>query len=48
MVHGATADESASHGKIIAASGDLSGLTGTVVYEHDEKGPRLTVDYELP
>ncbi|WP_432940869.1 DUF3224 domain-containing protein [Kribbella sp. CA-253562] len=47
MVHGATADETASHGRIVAAAGDLTGLTGTVVYEHDDQGPRLTVDYEL-
>jgi hypothetical protein len=48
MVHGASADQTSSPGKIVAADGDLSGLTGTVVYEHDDKGPRLTVDYELP
>lgn len=48
MVHGATADQTSSPGKIVAASGDLAGLTGTVVYEHDDKGPRLTLDYELP
>lgn len=48
MVHGASADQSSSPGKIVAADGGLTGLTGTVVYEHDEKGPRLTVDYELP
>jgi hypothetical protein len=48
MVHGASADQTSSPGKIVAADGDLTGLTGTVVYEHDDKGPRLTVDYELP
>ncbi|TDD15171.1 DUF3224 domain-containing protein [Kribbella turkmenica] len=48
MVHGATADQTSSPGKIVAADGDLAGLTGTVVYEHDEQGPRVTVDYELP
>ncbi|TCO34477.1 uncharacterized protein DUF3224 [Kribbella steppae] len=48
MVHGATADQTSSPGKIVAADGDLTGLTGTVVYEHDEQGPRLTVDYKLP
>ena len=48
MVHGASADETSSQGRIVAAVGDLTGLTGTVVYEHDDKGPRLTVDYELP
>ena len=48
MVHGASADQTSSPGKIVAADGDLSGLTGTVVYEHDDKGQRLTVDYELP
>ncbi len=48
MVHGASADQTSSPGKIVAASGDLTGLTGTVVYEHDEQGPRLTLDYELP
>jgi hypothetical protein len=47
IVHGATADENVSRGKIVAASGDLTGLTGTVVFEHDDQGPRLTVDYEL-
>ncbi|GAB2672589.1 DUF3224 domain-containing protein [Kribbella swartbergensis] len=48
MVHGATADHTSSPGKIVAADGDLAGLTGTVVYEHDETGPRITVDYALP
>jgi hypothetical protein len=48
MVHGASADQTSSPGKIVAAVGDLAGLTGTVVYEHDDKGPRLTLDYELP
>ena len=48
MVHGATADQTSSPGKMVAADGDLAGLTGTVVYQHDEQGPRLTVDYELP
>lgn len=48
MVHGATADETSSLGKIVAAVGDLTGLSGTVVYEHDDKGPRLTLDYDLP
>jgi hypothetical protein len=48
MVHGATADQTSSPGKIVAAVGDLAGLTGTVVYEHDDQGPRLTLDYELP
>lgn len=47
MLHGATADQDASHGTIVAASGGLAGLTGTVLYEHDDKGPRLTLDYEL-
>jgi Protein of unknown function (DUF3224) len=47
MVHGASADESAATGRIVAAAGDLSGLTGTVVYEHDDQGPRVTLDYEL-
>lgn len=47
MVHGATAGETASTGKIVAAIGDLTGLTGTVTYEHDDKGPRITLDYEL-
>ncbi|MEV8375404.1 DUF3224 domain-containing protein [Kribbella sp. NPDC056861] len=48
IVHGASADQTSSPGKIVAADGDLAGLTGTVVYEHDDQGPRLTVDYELP
>lgn len=48
MVHGASADQDSSPGKIVAADGDLRGLTGTVLYEHDDKGPRLTLDYELP
>jgi len=48
MVHGASANETSSPGKIVAAIGDLTGLTGTVLFEHDDKGPRLTVDYELP
>jgi hypothetical protein len=48
MVHGATADQTSSPGRIVAADGDLAGLTGAVVYEHEEQGPRLTVDYELP
>jgi uncharacterized protein DUF3224 len=47
MVHGASADEDASPGKIVAATGALAGLTGTVLFEHDDKGPRLTLDYEL-
>lgn len=33
MVHGASADQTSSPGKIVAADGDLTGLTGTVVYE---------------
>ncbi|WP_327637310.1 DUF3224 domain-containing protein [Kribbella sp. NBC_00482] len=48
MLHGATADETSSPGRIVAAEGDLAGLTGTIVYEHDEQGARVTVDYELP
>lgn len=48
MVHGASADQDSSPGKIVAADGDLTGLTGTVVFEHDDKGPRFTLDYELP
>ncbi|MGW7683725.1 DUF3224 domain-containing protein [Kribbella sp. NPDC054772] len=48
MLHGATTDQSAAPGRIVAADGDLQGLTGTVVYEHDEQGARVTVDYELP
>jgi hypothetical protein len=48
MVHGASADQTSSPGKIVAADGDLTGLTGTVVYEHDDRGPRVTLDYELP
>ena len=48
MVHGATADQAGAPGKIVAAEGDLAGLTGTVLFEHDEDGsPRLTVDYVL-
>jgi len=46
-VHGASAEESAATGRIVAAAGDLAGLTGTVVYEHDDQGPRVTLDYEL-
>ncbi|MFI6678835.1 hypothetical protein [Kribbella sp. NPDC050470] len=30
-----------------SADGDLTGVTGTVVYEHDEQGARITVDYDL-
>ncbi len=48
MLHGATADQTSSPGRIVAAEGDLAGLTGTIVYEHDEQGARVTVDYELP
>ena len=50
MLHGATADQTASPGTILAGTGtgDLVGLTGTVSFEHDDKGPRLTIDYELP
>lgn len=48
IVHGASAEQTSSPGKIVAADGGLTGLTGTVVYEHDDKGPRLTLDYELP
>jgi hypothetical protein len=48
MVHGATADQTSSSGKIVAADGDLTGLTGAITYEHDEHGARVTVDYELP
>ena len=47
MVHGASAEESAATGRIVAAAGDLARLTGTVVYEHDDQGPRVTLDYEL-
>jgi hypothetical protein len=47
MLHGATADEDASSGKIVAATGGLAGMTGTVLFEHDDEGPRLTLDYEL-
>jgi len=49
MMHGATADQTASPGTIVAgsATGDLGGLSGTVAYEHDESGARITVDYEL-
>lgn len=48
MVHGASADQTSSPGRIVAAVGDLTGLTGTVLFEHDDKGPRLTLDYDLP
>ncbi|ADB34605.1 conserved hypothetical protein [Kribbella flavida DSM 17836] len=48
MVHGASAEETASHGKVVASAGALTGLSGTVLYEHDDQGPRLTLDYELP
>ncbi|GAA1587530.1 MULTISPECIES: DUF3224 domain-containing protein [Kribbella] len=49
MLHGATADRTGAPGKIVAAEGDLAGLTGTVLYEHLEDGsPQVTVDYELP
>ena len=48
MVHGASADQTSSPGKIVAAVGDLTGLTGTVLFEHDDEGPRLTLDYDLP
>jgi uncharacterized protein DUF3224 len=48
MVHGATADQTSSPGKIVAADGELTGLTGAVTYEHDEQGARITVAYELP
>jgi hypothetical protein len=48
MLHGASADQRSSPGRIVAAEGDLAGLTGTIVYEHDEQGARVTVDYELP
>jgi hypothetical protein len=47
MLHGATAAEWAATGRIVTAGGDLAGLTGTVVIEHDEEGPRITLDYEL-
>ncbi|QNE18529.1 DUF3224 domain-containing protein [Kribbella qitaiheensis] len=47
MLHGASADQDASPGKIVAATGGLAGLTGTVLYEHDDQGPRVTLDYEL-
>lgn len=47
MMHGASADQDASPGKIVAATGGLAGLTGTVLYQHDDQGPRLTLDYEL-
>lgn len=48
MLHGATTDQTSAPGTIVAAEGDLAGLTGTVAYEHDEQGARVTVDYELP
>ncbi|TCN33628.1 uncharacterized protein DUF3224 [Kribbella orskensis] len=47
MVHGASADQTSSPGRIVAAVGDLTGLTGTVLFEHDDEGPRLTLDYDL-
>ncbi|MFC0625931.1 DUF3224 domain-containing protein [Kribbella deserti] len=49
MLHGATADQTSSPGKILpnTGTGELAGLTGTVTYEHDDEGPRLTLDYEL-
>jgi hypothetical protein len=48
MVHGASAGASGSPGTIVAAEGDLAGLTGTVFFQHDKQGARLTVGYELP
>ncbi|MFG1911790.1 DUF3224 domain-containing protein [Kribbella sp. NPDC048928] len=48
MVHGASAGASGSPGMIVAAEGDLAGLTGTVFFQHDEQGPRVTIGYELP
>jgi hypothetical protein len=48
MMHGGTAFQTSAPGTIVAAEGDLSGLTGTVVYQHDADGARLTLDYELP
>jgi hypothetical protein len=51
LVHGATPeDKAASHGKVVTGSGtgELAGLTGTVAFEHDDAGPRLTLDCELP
>jgi Protein of unknown function (DUF3224) len=48
MLHGATVGESGAPGNIVAAEGDLAGLTGTVLYQHDEQGARVTIDYKLP
>ncbi|TDW66391.1 DUF3224 domain-containing protein [Kribbella pratensis] len=48
MLHGATTDQNSSPGRIVAAEGDLAGMTGTVEYVHDEQGARVSVDYELP
>ncbi|WP_328991546.1 DUF3224 domain-containing protein [Kribbella sp. NBC_01245] len=50
MLHGATAEQTTSPGQVLAntGTGELAGMTGTVTYEHDEEGPRITLDYELP
>jgi hypothetical protein len=53
LVHGATSEVDAddvSRGHVVPGSGTggLEGLRGTAAYAHDEDGPRLTLDYELP
>ena len=51
LLHGATPEDTvATRGQVVAGSGtgELLGLTGTAAFEHDDAGPRLTLDYELP
>jgi hypothetical protein len=50
LTHGAVTGEPGASGHVVPGSGtgDLAGLTGAVSYEHDEAGPRLLLDYELP
>ncbi|HYU84744.1 MAG TPA: DUF3224 domain-containing protein [Kribbellaceae bacterium] len=50
LVHGAGADSAAASGYVATGTGtgELTGLRGTVTFVHDDEGPRLTFDYELP
>jgi hypothetical protein len=51
LMHGAGANESdVAAGVIVAGSGTagLTGLTGRMEIRHDEDGPRLFLEYELP
>jgi hypothetical protein len=52
MHHGATqdGDDFNLFGHIVPGSGtgDLTGIRGSVRFEHDENGAKFTLDYDLP